>query len=243
LITTYGIVSNHTLQWLADKEMVPLNFVGLPNKSEQDLLQFLNQRDEYHPGFDFVVATEPGAYGVHDFLPSARTAGFMLEKVRENSEFFEIDQISAPGGTSVRIFQRRGNFGGWSGSVGLSARLPAMRDKNLPVRQFGNWPAVDLRVIAKSEGAMRLVMRWMPVKQGTGIEIFVNEKLLRAIAVPADRRWQEADITFSVIAGENDITLRFVTDQPHEQERPAVTFTRLVFKNEPVPPEVEQTPE
>jgi len=243
LITTYGIVSNHTLQWLADKEMVPLNFVGLPNKSEQDLIQFLNQRDEYHPGFDFVVATEPGAYGVHDFLPSARTAGFMLKQVRENPEFFEIGHIPVPDGTSVRIFQRKGNFGGWTAATGLSARLPAMRDGNVPVRQFGYWPAVDLRVIAKSEGAMSLVMRWMPVKQGTNIEIFVNEKLLRVIPAPADRRWQEEDITFSVIAGENHIALRFVTDQPHEQGRTAVTFTRLVFKNEPVPPEVEQTPE
>lgn len=227
LITTYGVISNHTLQWMADKEALPMTVTGLPNKPMEDLQWIINQHEQHHQVVDFIVATEPGAYGVHDFLPSAKTAGEILELVRTSPEFAAIGTFPVPGGSKIRIFQRQSNFGGWSAASGLSARIPAVRDGNLPARHYANWPSVMLTKDTVAAELMLMEMRWIPVVAGTSLSILLNGESVFEAPKTSDRSWQAASIPLPLKAGTNSIVLRFGTSSRGVPGKPAITFTRL----------------
>lgn len=227
VVTTYGLVSNHTLQWLADKEAVPMNVTGLPNKPLEDLSWIINQREQHHQVVDFVIATEPGAYGVHDFLPSADTAGAMLDMLQSGSEYSFVGSQPVPGGNQVHVFQRRPNFGGWTAASGLSQRMPAVEERNIPVRQFGYWPAASLTIDSPDGGEMSFAVRWMPVVAGTGLAVLANGKEVFRSPQDADREFRSELLTLPVQVGENVVELRFSSAVPGELGKPAVTFTEL----------------
>lgn len=229
LITTYGLISNHTLQWMADKEALPMTVTGLPNKSMQDLHWIINQQEQHHQVVDFIIATEPGAYGVHAFLPSAKTAGEILEVVQTNSDFEAIGSFTAPGGAKVHVFQRSSNFGGWSTASGLSARVLAERDGNLPARQFACWPSATLVRDSATADQILLEMRWVPVAVGTSVSVLCNGEPVFQSPQTTDRSLQSASIPLSLKLGTNSVELVFDGVSRGVEGKPAVTFTRLKF--------------
>ena len=77
LVSTYGAVSSHTLQWISDKEKRGFRFFVVGYEPIEKVQEMFDAR-EGSARVDFAVVSEPGILGVHEFLPNAKTSGPLL---------------------------------------------------------------------------------------------------------------------------------------------------------------------
>jgi hypothetical protein len=106
LVSSYGVVSSHTLQWIADKEEKEFRIEGVPYKSI-DVVQSLFDHNNGPERVDFAIVSEPGILGAHEFLPNAQTSGPLLKYLNWHEEYTEIGRVSDPNGKSYFIFLRK----------------------------------------------------------------------------------------------------------------------------------------
>ena len=105
LVSTYGAVSSHTLQWISDKGEKGFRFFGVSYEPIEKVREMFDV-NEGSARVDFAVVSEPGILGVHEFLPNAKTSGPLLEYLRGHAEYVEIGRVSDPNGKSYVVFRR-----------------------------------------------------------------------------------------------------------------------------------------
>lgn len=110
LVSTYGAVSSHTLQWISDKEERGFRFFGVGYEPIEKVQEMFDAR-EGSARVDFAVVSEPGILGVHEFLPNAKTSGPLLEYLSENPEYVKIGRVWDPEGKAYVVFSRKPRLG------------------------------------------------------------------------------------------------------------------------------------
>jgi hypothetical protein len=110
LVSTYGAVSSHTLQWISDKGERGFRFFGVSYEPIEKVREMFDAR-EGSARVDFAVVSEPGILGVHEFLPNAKTSGPLLEYLSENPEYVKIGRVSDPEGKAYVVFSRKPRLG------------------------------------------------------------------------------------------------------------------------------------
>jgi hypothetical protein len=106
LVSTYGAVSSHTLQWISDKGEKGFRFFGVSYEPIEKVREMFDA-DQGAARVDFAVVSEPGILGVHEFLPNAKTSGPLLEYLKGHQEYREIGRVSDPEGKAYIIFSRK----------------------------------------------------------------------------------------------------------------------------------------
>ena len=106
LVSTYGAVSSHTLQWISDKGERGFRFFGVSYEPIEKVREMFDAR-QGSARVDFAVVSEPGILGVHEFLPNAKTSGPLLEYLSENPEYVKIGRVSDPEGKAYVVFSRK----------------------------------------------------------------------------------------------------------------------------------------
>jgi hypothetical protein len=105
LVSSYGAVSSHTLQWISDKNERGFQFFGVTYEPIEKVREMFDVN--HGPArVDFAIVSEPGILGVHEFLPNAKTSGPLLEYLQEHGEYVEIGRVPDPNGKSYIIFRR-----------------------------------------------------------------------------------------------------------------------------------------
>jgi len=105
LVSTYGAVSSHTMQWISDKEEKGFRFFGVTYEPIEKVRGMFDA-NEGAARVDFAIVSEPGILGVHEFLPNAKTSGPLLEYLKSHQEYVEIGRVPDPNGKSYVIFRR-----------------------------------------------------------------------------------------------------------------------------------------
>lgn len=105
LVSTYGAVSSHTLQWISDKSETGFRFFGVTYEPIEKARQLFDT-NAGTARVDFAVVSEPGMLGVHEFLPNAKTTGLILEYQHNHPEYIEIGRVPDPNGISYVVFRR-----------------------------------------------------------------------------------------------------------------------------------------
>jgi 4-amino-4-deoxy-L-arabinose transferase-like glycosyltransferase len=105
MVSTYGVISSHTLQWISDKEELGFRFQAVPYE-DFDGVKKLFEVAQGKNRVDFAIVSEEGVWGVKEALPNARTSGPLLEILEKNPDFTHIGKVPDPEGRAYFIFKR-----------------------------------------------------------------------------------------------------------------------------------------
>jgi hypothetical protein len=105
MVSTYGGISSHTLQWISDKEELGFRFQAVPYEDILHIEKLFNV-DSGKNRVDFTIVSEEGVFGVRKELPNAKTSGPLLEFLRSQDKYLEIGKISDPKGLAYVVFKR-----------------------------------------------------------------------------------------------------------------------------------------
>ena len=106
IVSTYGVISSHTLQWISDKGKLGFRFQAVPYENMNDVKKLFEVANGNNR-VDFVIVSEPGVFGVRENLPNAQTSGLLLEYLRTGLNFVEIGRVPDPMGKCYFVFQRK----------------------------------------------------------------------------------------------------------------------------------------
>jgi hypothetical protein len=124
MISSYGPISPHTLQWMSDKNEEGFKFLGTPYSDFKSFKKLFDNSEGGPSRVDFAIVSEPNLIGVHEFLPNAKTSEPLLYYLKKKSEYLEVARIPDPNGRAYTIFLREPSFSPISASPGLSKKLP-----------------------------------------------------------------------------------------------------------------------
>ena len=106
MVSTYGAISSHTLQWISDKEELGFRFQAVPYEYISKIKKLFDV-DSGKNRVDFAIVSEEGVFGVREELPNAQTSGLLLEFLRSQDKYIEIGKISDPKGLAYVVFKRK----------------------------------------------------------------------------------------------------------------------------------------
>ncbi len=106
MVSTYGAISSHTLQWISDKEELGFRFQAVPYEDISNIKKLFSG-DSGKNRVDFAIASEEGVFGVREELPNAQTSGPLLEYLKGHREYHEIGRVSDPEGKAYIVFSRK----------------------------------------------------------------------------------------------------------------------------------------
>lgn len=106
MVSTYGGISSHTLQWISDKEELGFRFQAVPYEDISKIKKLFDV-DSGKNRVDFAIVSEEGVFGVREELPNAQTSGPLLEFLRSQDKYIEIGKISDPKGLAYVVFKRK----------------------------------------------------------------------------------------------------------------------------------------
>jgi len=105
MVSTYGAISSHTLQWISDKEELGFRFQAVPYEDISKIKKLFDV-DSGKNRVDFAIVSEEGVWGVKEALPNAQTSGPLLQHLLGNPEYAEIGRVSDASGKSYVVFRR-----------------------------------------------------------------------------------------------------------------------------------------
>jgi hypothetical protein len=105
MVSTYGAISSHTLQWISDKEELGYRFQAVPYEDIAHVEKLFDVKSGKNR-VDFAIVSEEGVWGVKEALPNARTSGALLEFLEKHPDFTQIGKVPDPEGRAYFIFKR-----------------------------------------------------------------------------------------------------------------------------------------
>lgn len=105
MVSTYGVISSHTLQWISDKGELGFRFQAVPYENIDGVKKLFDVAQGKNR-VDFAIVSEPGVFGVRENLPNAQTSGLLLEYLRNRPGFVEIGRVPDPDGKVYVVFER-----------------------------------------------------------------------------------------------------------------------------------------
>ena len=105
MVSTYGVISSHTLQWMSDKAELGFRFQAVPYENIDGVKKLFDVAQGKNR-VDFAIVSEEGVFGVREELPNAQTSGPLLEFLRSQDQYMEIGKITDPQGLAYVVFKR-----------------------------------------------------------------------------------------------------------------------------------------
>lgn len=215
-LTAYGALSSHTLQWMTFRDGARNEYTTLPNNEavEASILRFTNEQEA--PRSDFLLVAEEGAYGLYDFLPTAKTTGKILEWLRGGQRLYtEVRTVRTPSGKDYHLFMREPNFGGWDRATGLGPLAGPYDIYERWVTRFRKQPAreadprgVTLEFDAEAAGAATLEVRTATNTVPKTMTVFANGNRLAELECGLGKV-AGTKIEVPAVEGKNRVELRF----------------------------------
>ena len=105
LVSTYGVLTSHTLQWMSDKEELGYTFDAVPYEGLSFAKNLLT-RNVGNESAAFAIVSEEGVFGIKEELPNALFSGDILEYLMKSNQYSVIGKVEDPNGLAYVIFQR-----------------------------------------------------------------------------------------------------------------------------------------
>ncbi len=237
LMTSYGSLSAHTLQWMADKQSLPAEIFTVPNLDLKVLEQLFSQDSAKHRRVDIAIASEPGILGLHDFLPSAKTAAPLLSYLRKHPEYLETAKISDPNGKSYFLFVREPHFSPLQSVSGLSEKLPPQEKGSLPARKVFIAPKQSWIFASPENSAASLELEVFSENYSGSCSVSLDGKTVGIFSVSPKEK-TSISLSLNLLAGNNPFELQW--QPPLQTPADRIFFTKLRILKTGGPRAVEQ---
>ncbi|MCC7351031.1 MAG: hypothetical protein IT446_10710 [Phycisphaerales bacterium] len=219
-VTTAGELNAETLQFLALRDALPMNFADQHRSDDLNLYRQELDRSDY------CIASEAGVDGIIDWLPSTRIQDQTLELVRTYGGFRQIAEVPTINGRRYFIFEKPGSFSGWDRIDGLAGEEGPYPQWQLPVVRWGLGNATTARFTADAGGVtLRIVARADIAGQVMTVEL--DGKPLMKHSFDQSGRFDTLDIPLPVTAGVHSVVLRYLKHDLNPDRPMAVLFQKL----------------
>ncbi len=209
-VTFAGLVNEWTLDWLAMKRELPVEFFDH---------QLLKDHSLYRKSIEespLILYAGDNTVGIYEWLPSweiRQEIGAILQDPR----YRLIEQFQSPGPGSFKLYMNRelieqrhglfGQFDKWTGFLPSEGPSPQW---NLGIVRWGLWPQsnVDANLVGEWEVALGISLR-SPVDQM--VIISTNGEPIREIEIPAGDSFSSFDIPLGRRKGQINLVLDYST--------------------------------
>ena len=227
LLSSYGIVSSHRLQWLADKGKQDFTVFAVPFVPLEQLLSMFRQDPNQIHHVDFVIVTEANAEGVFEHLPNAKTSEGLLEWIREQHSYSCVETVKTPSGKKYCIFMALPNFSIFSSMEGLAPKSKPLEIAGHPVviPATSGKVALDYDSPVSGIGKMELSMRG--TRQQLMIQASNNGKMQLEYAVSLSDQISDKQFPIQLGKGMNHLEILLTDRNKNIITNPALCFTKL----------------
>ena len=227
LLSSYGIVSSHRLQWLADKEKQDFNVFGVPFMPLEQLLVMFKQDPNQVHHVDFVLVTEPNAEGVFENLPNAKTSGGLLEWMKSQPSYTMVDTLETLSRKKYCIFMALPNFSIFESVEGLAPKSKPLEMAGHPVVRLAISGLVSINYDSPSTGVGRMELAMRGEKLVSNMQVSCNGKDEIRIPISLKGDFLEKDFPVQLEKGGNNIQIRMLDDKGGVLPKPFVQFSRI----------------
>ncbi len=227
LLSTYGIVSSHRLQWLAAKDRQDFTFYGVPYWPIEKLLPLFDQDTKLNHRVDFVMVTEPGAEGVFEELPNSKTSGGLLEWLQNEPSYTHVDTLLTPSKKKYFIFMATPHFSVFDSTEGLAPKSDPLFIEGTPVVRpaASGHVSLDFTSRAAGEGKMEVVLRGQaPLTQ---VKVLINGTPAASFAYAPGNEFIEKAFPAPLESGTNKIEIQLLDANGNELPAPSVQFRTI----------------
>jgi hypothetical protein len=227
LLSSYGIVSSHRLQWLADKEKQDFTVYAVPFLPLAELPILFKQDPNQVHHVDFVMVTEADAEGVFQQLPNAKTSGGLLEWISKEPSYSLVETLKTPSGKKYCIFMGIPNFSIFSSTEGLAPKSKPLEIAGHPVVMPATSGKVSLDYESPASGIGKMELSMRGPKQHLMVQVSNNGKKQVEYAVDLSDQISEKEFPIQLGKGINDLVISLMDSQGNVLTSPSVHFSRI----------------
>jgi hypothetical protein len=227
LLSSYGIVSSHRLQWLADKEKQDFTVFAVPFTPLEQLLHMFKQDPNEIHHVDFVIVSEANAEGVFEHLPNAKTSEGLLEWISKQSSYSLVEMVKTPSGKKYCIFMGIPNFSIFSSTEGLAAKSKPLQMAGHPVVRQATSGVIALNYDSPSSGTGKMELSMRGVNQQLEVRVSNHGKSQIEFPVSLSDQIEDKEFPIQLIKGINYIKITLVDRSKNTLTDPAVYFSRI----------------
>jgi len=227
LISTYGIVSSHRLQWLAAKDREDFTFYGVPYWPLEKLIPLFDQNTKTNHRVDFAMVTEPGAEGVFEDLPNSKTSGGLLDHLQKQETYTHVETLLTPSKKKYFLFMATPNFSVFDVEDGLGAKSAPLYIEGTPVVRPATSGHVSLDYVSSASGLAKIELALRGQLSLANVEVSINGKPVESIPVTPTVDFIEKTVSADLKDGLNRIEVRLLDKNGNEVVKPSVQFRRI----------------
>ena len=230
LLSTYGIVSSHRLQWIADKNRQNFRFFGVPFWPIDQVVELFDQETKENPRVDFAVISEPGAEGVFEELPNAETTGSLLQWFEGRKEYRAVETILTPSGKKYILYMAAPNFSIFESSAGLGQKTGPVNLAGMPMVRNVEAPEVSLDFDSPASGQGLLELSFHAKDPIAAVKVTANSLEVADIDVTECEPQSDfctREFKVALVEGKNPIILRLYDRSGNLVQHPSMILRRL----------------
>ena len=228
LLSTYGIVSSHRLQWLANKDRQDFTFYGVPFWSLEKLTPLFDQESKTNHRVDFVLVTESGAEGVFEELPNSKTSGGLMEWLSKNKSYTQVETLLTPSKKKYGLFMATPNFSLFGAVSGLGPTSEPLNTPGKPVAKSATNAVVQFTYNSPAAGESKLELALRGRAPLAQVEVLLDGMVPHRFEIAPDAEsFIEDVVPLHLVKGDNSIVIRLLDQKGNPLSNPSVQFRRL----------------
>jgi hypothetical protein len=227
LLSTYGIVSSHRLQWLADKDRRDFSFYAVPYWPLEKLIPLFKQDPNEIHHVDFAMVTEAGAEGVFEELPNSKTSGDLMTWINGQDSYTCVETLLTPSKKKYSLFMATPSFSIFDSIEGLGPKSAPLNIKGTPVVRAAMTGKVTLNYDspASGEATLEIVLRGAPPL--ARVEVALQGKQTGEFPISPGGNFIAETIRLNLEKGPNALDIRLLDQKGNVLNNPSVQFSRI----------------
>jgi Dolichyl-phosphate-mannose-protein mannosyltransferase len=227
LLSTYGIVSSHRLQWLAAKDREDFTFYGVPYWPIEKLIPLFDQNSKSNHRVDFAIVTEPGAEGVFEELPNSKTSGGLLDHLQKQETYTHVDTLLTPLKKKYFLYMATPNFSVFDVTDGLAPKSAPLYIEGTPVVRPATSGRVSLDYVSPTSGSAKIELAMRGQFPLAEITVAINGNRVERFLMTPTVEFLEKAFTADLKQGLNRIEVHLLDSIGKEVANPSVQFRRI----------------
>ena len=227
LLSTYGIVSSHRLQWLANKDRRDFTFYGVPYWTLEKLIHLFRQDPNAIHHVDFVMVTEPGAEGVFEELPNSKTSGGLMEWLKKSESYTQVETILTPSKKKYCLFIATPNFSVFDSMEGLGPKSEPINIEGKPIVRDATASTVILNFDSPTTGMGKMEISLRSQMPVSDVKITCRGKDVGIFPVTPSNDLSGKDFPIPLEKGRNRVEMRIMDGKGAPITTPSLQFGKI----------------
>jgi len=227
MLSTYGLVSSHRLQWMANKARQDFQFHTVPYWDVDRQVELIDPESKGKHRVDFAFMAEPGALGVYEDLPNSDTTGDLLRWIQSQPDYTLVESFPTPSGQSYHLFMALPNFASFRSVGGLAKKTAPLPMPGSPVVMGALGQHVELTYDSPTEGNARLELALRGQPPATTLSVMVDGQLVSDVPIVRDADFPKSELILPLRKGINQIAFFIKSAEGNPISKPQVQFRTI----------------